>query len=264
MEKNRVGQLLGATSTYRLYEYLDHEGPSILKIAKAAKDNSILDKEAFILKTMAEEAKFLENDYAKFETGQMLNYQYCFPTLIDSFIDTTQDNRRINILGLSQISQKLEDLAPLSHLVKKENVRVDPRTSAWIIGKLLKILVFSQSQNISIGRLSGDNILINREQHFVSIFDWTQAAINPDKLSSDITSQEISMVAKQGLLALGAMAPKWELPDDPQLENKTYENFLKSLLQKNETWASVAHKKFYEMILSLWPREFYPFTTYKF
>ena len=163
-----VGPLIGSTEKFKLY-HCPHSGYNacILKIATLPEHNGILDREADLLDTLKKEAAKAQAEFSAHAENDnaFLNYQLQFPNLLDSFIDPNQGKRRINILDLSLVAEELRQLVPLSHIISREKLRVDPRTSAWIMGKLLKLLVFTQSLGIHIGNLCRDNILINREQH---------------------------------------------------------------------------------------------------
>lgn len=256
--------LIGETDCFRLYPCLLPDGkPGILKIAVSKKHNGLLDKEAFLLRTMQEDADKAQEAYA-LEKGstKFLNYHFCFPNLVESFISKDQDNRRVLILSFSAIAEKLQDLSPLSHIVIRDNLRVDPRTSAWILGKLLKLLVFTQSNGISIGFLDADNILINRKKHFVSVFDWSRASIGQVPLNKESSRNEIIQVTKEVIRILGGNTATGEIPSHEQLVDSQYEDFLKKLLRGQESDSFEAHKKFYELIWSLWPRGFHKFSTH--
>lgn len=261
----KVRRQIGATDRFKLYECLLADGRiCILKIASSVEQNSLLDREAYILGIMREEAKSLEAEYALIKTGnEVLNYQFFFPDLIESFVAKDQNNRRINILSFFEIAESLGQLAPLSHLISRDHVRVDPRTSAWILGKLLKLLVFTHSQGISVGFFTGENILINRERHFVAVFDWTKAMVSESGVASELAREEISQAAREVIVILGGNANTGELLFDEQLTDSRYADFLKDLLFKRQSSAEGAHRSFYELILALWPRKFYPFTTYR-
>lgn len=260
-----VGKLLGENEQYRLYATALFDGrAAILKIVLAPEQNGSLDREAYILQTLREEATATEVEYAKTKTGDtFLNYQLCFPDLIESFISEEQQKRRINILCMSETSKKLGDLVPLAHLVSKEQVRIDPKTSAWILGKLLKLLVFAHSQDISVGLLTGDNILIHRENHYVTVFDWSQANLIGGGVPENTAAEEIAAVTRAVVIALGGYPETGMLLPDEQLEDGRYEDLLKQLLSREFAAAVDAHKHFYEVIRALWPRVYYPFTTYK-
>jgi serine/threonine protein kinase len=260
-----VGKLLGETERFKLYQCLLGDGSEgILKITAQSRDNPILDREAFLLKLFKETAQCYEKEFAKTKKDDtMLNYHFFFPELIECFIDKDQEGRRISILSLMHISKQLGDLVPLSQIREKEHLRVDPKTSAWILGKLLKLLDFVHGQGIAITNLSGENILINREQHYVAVFDWTEAMVTESVLNEEEIATEISLATEAVITLLDGNPETGAIPEDEQLSDSSYQDFLKQLLDKKETDAFEAHKKFYALIWSLWPREFYPYTTHR-
>ncbi len=240
----------------------------LLKIATAVEHNGVLDREAYLLQTMNEEAKLREDEYAKIKDNEkeMLNYQFFFPRLIESFVSKDNGDRRINILSFSDITTELVELASLLLIRLNDRVRVDPKTSAWMMGKLLKLLDFTHSQGISGQALDSDNILINREKHFIAVFDWSGATMSPAKVTDDVASGEIAAAAQSVILALGGDEDDktFSIPEDEQLTDTRYADFLKNLASGGESDAGKAHTEFYELVRSLWPkRGFHPYTTYK-
>lgn len=262
----KVIKLIGKNSRFNLYECIVSEKEvGILKIAASIAENGALDREAYILGIMRDEAKACEEEYALIKKSEkLLNYQMYFPDLVDSFVSKEQNKRSVNVLSFSPISENLSQLTPLSHLAARDHVRVDPRTSAWILGKLLKMLVFTHSQGIFINSLTRENILINREQHYVAVFDWSKVTISEKgSVENSAKRDEISQIARNVIAILGGNTETGELLLGEQSSDSRYADFLKQLLRGNESDASEAHQKFYELIRSLWPREFYPFTTYR-
>lgn len=260
-----VGKELGKDDRFKMYHCIAGDNKvCILKIARKTAFNGLLDREAFLLETMKAEAESLEEEYRRIKgTDQVwLNYHFFFPQVIETFISKEQGNSRINILSMAHIASDLDKLTPISYLLSRENVRVDPRSSAWILGKLLRMLVFIQSQNISVKDLSGDNILINREKHYVSLFDWTKAVLGNSPMPKEIVSVEIAKVAELITSILGGDPETGKLPEDKQLVDKRYENFIKNMADGLVDDIGQAHDKFYELIWSLWPRKFHQFTTY--
>lgn len=259
-----IGEELGHDDRFKLYQCSSGKDvSSILKIARRTAFNGLLDREKFVLETMSQEAMEIETEYQKIQNdGKFMNYHFYFPKLLESFISAEQGNSRINIVSFAHIAKSLTELTPIGHLLSRENVRVDPRSSAWILGKLLKLLVFTHSQNISIGKLDGDNILINRAQHYVSIFDWTSAILGNGQISADLTSQEIALVTKEVFTILGGDLTSGKLISDSQLPDEQYEKYLNYLMAGYETDTSQAHANFYQLVRSLWPTEFHKFRTY--
>jgi hypothetical protein len=266
-----VEKPLGATDTFNLYQcILPDTRVCILKIASSIEHNGLLDREAYLLQTMQDEAASLEKEYVSKKKGdKMLNYQLLFPKLIESFIDPGQDKRRINVLSLFEntddegniTSIKLEDDVPLSHLESRERVYIDHRTSAWILGKLIKLLSFAHALGISLGEINSENIILNRDQHYVALFDWSNATMSSGKVSPSVISEELSQLANEIIRAMGGNPETGKLLSDDEFP--PYADFLRSLSLGKETDAFTAHEKFYELIRALWPREFYPFTVNK-
>jgi hypothetical protein len=161
------------------------------------------------------------------------------------------------------VPEGLPALVLLSSLPEKAGIRVDPKTSVWIVGKLLKLLTFTQSIGVSVGDLSGDNVLIHRKDHFVMVFDWSTAnASHGGRVPDDIAREEISQVARLGYLILGGNPETGELPYDDQLPNSGYEKLLFDLVRGGYTDAHKAHTDFYKLARAAWPGRYYPFTSY--
>ena len=257
---------IALTDVYRLRICSLPDGrQAILKIVLDAKDNGVLDREAFLLKTMRDESDSVEKEYSEKFPGKIpLNYHFCFPQVVETFVLPDYENRRATVLAFHDIipSGKIPDLVPLSFITERHKLRVDPRTSAWIMGKLLKMLVFTQSVNVTVGDLSADNILINRDQHYVAVFDWTAATIGAVPMTESKAKEEISEVAQAVLEVLGADRSTGKLVADEQLADSQYEDLLRDLSEGKESDPKVAHSRFYKLIRSIWPRKFHPFAGY--
>jgi hypothetical protein len=259
-----IGHELGKSERFKFYQCAHGDNKAcILKIARKKTFNGLLDKEAYILQILDKEAFELEEEYGmKNATDKKLGYDFFFPKLLESFVVEEQGGSRINVLSLARVANDLSELTPLSHLTSQEMVRVDPETSAWILGKTLKALCFAHSQDILIQNLTGDNIFINREQQNVTIFDWTEATPITWAIPENLAAEEISKVAKTVVMALGGNPVTGELLADNQLTDNSYEVFIRSLINADERNVFKAHEKFYELILALWPRKSHKFTTY--
>lgn len=264
-------KLLGETKQFRMYECQLPEGAGcgILKIATSAVYNSLLDREAMLLQIMRSEAAQMEKEYAEEEYAKvkkdpqhLLRYEFCFPDLVDSFEAEDQGDRRVNILRFHMIEEDLGRLVPIEHITERDRVRVDPKTSAWMLGKTLKTLVFAHDQNISLENWV-ENILIERNEHYAILFDWSAAVIHVDGIPEEIARGEIAQAAQAVITALGGDIKTWQIPADPQDADGNYGRYLRYLAEGNEYDASRVHTRFYELVRSLWPeRGFWPFTSY--
>lgn len=257
-----VEKELAETDTFRLYACSEGENWFLLKIATEKKYNRFIEKEHFILDLLQEKAQALEEEWAKVKKDEsFLNYHFFFPSVVEVFAPKGQNNRKALLLSFSSISKKRSDLSPLSFLLDRDRVAVDPRTSAWIIGKLLKMLVFTHSEKILIGKFNADTILINREQHFVTVFDWSYA-LSENSISKEKSRNEIAAIAQIAVMILGGKPLVGTIPPHQQLVDDRYQDFLQKMLDTTRFMTAVdAHRDFYELVHSLWPREFWPFTT---
>ena len=255
-----VGQDICRVSRFNLYQcIIEGGGSAILKIASGREYNSHLDREALFLRMMASGAAELDAEQGE---GKAFNYAYFFPALVDSFAAESQEGRRVNILGFPGEIETLGQLTPVSALREIERARVDPRTCAWILGEMLKVLSFAHSQGISNGLVAGSNFLIEREQHGLILFDWTLAAIHNDQVPKDTVRSELAQAGRIATLALGGEPKTGTLPEDSQLTDGRFAGYLHRLCLGEMSHSGDAHQDFYQLIWALWPRKFHPFTVY--
>lgn len=261
----QVLQELGGNEHSRFYKVASStrgDQELMLKIVKGVEYNSVFDREALLLTNMRERAFQLEVEYARVrpDAGQ-LNYQVGFPECVETFVAKEQGNRRAIVLGFDATG-KIGKLQPISLIRTRERVRVDPKTSVWVLGKLLKILAFAHDQFIEVGDLTGGNILIVPDHHIVTIFNWSKGQFYGGKLQNDVVRGEIRAATRSVLLLLGGDPDSGALPEDEQLADHRYEAFLAALLRGVYTNARAAHAAFYKLVEVLWERKFHPYATY--
>lgn len=260
----------GRSKKFRIYlcEQVKTGRECLLKIAVDAKYNSELQREAYVLKELVRHALKLEKEYAKVKTDPkaFLNYQLGFPEILDSFIYKEQGGRQINILAFRNV-EKVIDMVPIVNITDIDRVRIDLRTSAWIMGKLIKLFAFLYDQGISIDFTTDENILINGEQHYVMFFDWTKASWS-EELHTDpmkVQRHEISQAANAVIVALGGNVKTGFIPREGNEEGdekgrKEYIECLLHLARGNMSIDAVAmHKEIYRIIDNTWERAFHPF-----
>ncbi len=256
----RVIKEVAKSKYYHIYlcEQKDTGRQCLLQIASVAEHNGKLQRAAYILTEFARHADKLEEEYEKVKTDPkvLLNYKLGFPELVDSFICQEQGGRQINILAFRNV-EDVSDMVPLVNITAKDNLCIDLRTSAWIMGKVLKLLDFAYGQGISVGLMTSENILINAEQHYVVIFDWIAAQTHDETVPKEIQRREISQAASAVVIALGGNVKTGIFPEKG---NKEYIDYLLKLARGNVSNAGKAHKDFYEIVDKTWKREFYPFT----
>ncbi|OGF35029.1 hypothetical protein A2482_03885 [Candidatus Falkowbacteria bacterium RIFOXYC2_FULL_48_21] len=277
-EKGRyeVGKLVGKAEAYHLY-VCQRDGSDqeyLLQIATELIHGGALERTALFLKTLNDKANELEELYAttKEKPEEMLNYGLGFPELVESFICPEQGSRRVNILAFRNVKQ-VSRMVPISNIINKDRQRVDLRTSAWIMGKALKLLAFFHSNGFAIGLVNAANILIEPDQHYVLFFDWSKAVNHEGAVNKEMAGEEIAEAARAVVALLGG---DWEKGEIAVWEDETKENFDPNLKYDEElyiefvlelargmhTSAEKAHEEFYEIVDRLWAREFYPFTSF--
>jgi len=286
-----VGDLVGKNGIYRLFICVQKESgrQCLLQIATSVENNGRLDRMAYLLHNLDKRAGELEKKFRDINPGKELNYNLGFPELVDSFIHTAQAGCRINILAFRCVDD-VSSVVPLINITAKDRLCVDLRTSAWIMGKTLKLLSFTQSESIAVNVVNSNNILVVPDNHYVLLFNLTAAEILAEgtPVPMEVRIQEISQAAKAIITVLGGDWKTNFIPNDGDepfqlyvdcmLERKKdegnegvkkycqeafalYANFLFRLANGNESDALRAHRDFYEIVDRLWKREYYPFTT---
>jgi len=260
-----VGDLVAENETCNLYICTQEESgrQCLLQIAKENSNNGDLDRSAFLLTELERYALEAEEEYmaVKEKPESMLNYQFGFPELVESFIFDEQDGRRVNILAFRNVPE-VSKMVPLINITEKDGLRVDLRTSAWIVGKLLKLLVLVHSKNIAVRLLIGDNILIEPNQHYVLIFDWLAAQKFPGGIPDDICREEISEAVQAIITVCGGDPETGIFLDSDEKGFEQYVNHLQKLALGSERSAQRAHERHYEIVDGIWEHGFHPFTTH--
>lgn len=272
-----IGPKVAEAENFRLYlcnhrsiEPEKENRQCLLQIASDIGHNGDLQRTASLLLRLKRHSDLLEEEYGKIKPDPriFLNYQLGFPALIDSFTDEEQGNRQINILAFRNVEQ-IADMAPLVNITEVDNERIDRRTSAWIMGKLLKLLGFIHNQGLSVN-MSGDNILIDAKQHYVVIFDWTQTQVFEDgRVPFDIQRRDIAQTASAVISAMGGDAKTGFFPEDNNdFDEKVYLEYLVGLAHEkvrlvdgDDVFADIMVSDFYTIVDRTWPRGFYPYAT---
>ncbi|MBI4257242.1 serine/threonine protein kinase [Candidatus Uhrbacteria bacterium] len=260
-----VGDLVGQTATYRLYlcTQVGTGRQCLLQVAKETTHNGDLDRTAYILRELRAKADELERQYESRRRfpDERLNYHFGFPEAVESFVVKEQGGRRINVLVFPCVDNVIQ-LVPLYNIIYKDHKRVNTRTSAWIMGKILKILVFAHDQEFQVNNLEPSNILIEPDLHFVVVFDWSDARSSPHGMEADLTRADIMKAAHAVITLLGGDATMRSFPEDGVENASVYLDHLLQLAAGRQSSAAHAHKEFYQLLKnSLHWKGFHPFTT---
>jgi hypothetical protein len=255
-------QPLGRTPVYNVYQAIDTADDSwyMFKIASNTGDNGRLDREALVLKDIEAEVLHIRRTEKPGVTHSGLRYEKCFPRLRESFLSKEQGNRRVNIIEIPD-TDTVKSLVPLEQWRLREKVRIDPKSSAWIIGRLFKVFTLTHPIGISVGKIDGGNILVNPEKHRAIFFDWTSAHQHEKFVPPEKVGEEIAQAVRQVFLALGGDVATGALPKSDQLTGARYEKLLLEYMSGSERNTDKAAQRFYELVRDMWAAEFHPFTT---
>lgn len=260
---------VGETAAYTLYRCVRVGDTTtqeyLLQVAKDRVGNGVLDRTAYVLRDLRDHAAVLETEYAAMQQGapriKRLNYDFGFPELVASFVGNPDSRLKVNVLAFPRVPL-VSQMVPLRNITHKDGQRVDIQTSVWILGKTLKTLGFAHNKGMSIGRLKSSNILIEPQQHYVTIFDWGAAKGNG--VPAEVARKELQSVARAVITLLGGNAHARYIPrEDKDAEiYDAYTSFLFKLAGGSWSSAHRAHTEFYELVDSLWEVGFHPFTTF--
>lgn len=276
-----IEDLVAQAEKYRLYICKEVEvgRQCLMQIALDTKYNDSLACSANVLRLLMDISNYVEQEYAKIKTDakEMLNYCLLFPEALDKFICEEQGSRRINIITFRGV-EDVGDVIP-SIRITESNPRlgIDLQTSVWVMGKLLKLLDFAHSNNITAGAVDEENILIEPNKHYVQVFDWSGSKIYDENevVPTEIQCQEISWAAQVVIKMIGGdpetgvFPPIKKISADGSIieligeeleKTKDYTDYLMGLAYANESNAERAHNNFYEIVDLIWEREFHEFT----
>ena len=235
----------------------------LFQISADESRNNVVMKMAHHLKELKRHSDNLENLYQhqRTDTLDTLNYDLMFPMLVDSFHIPEQGNRKANVLAFKNVPS-VTSMIPLGRMLAKDKIRVDMQTSVWIMGKLFKLLDFAHSNGLAIGKVNINNMLIEPDEHYILIFDWSATEVHSGYVPHETAKGEIVAAVKAVISILGGDPKRITIPNygDPQYED--YTQFLYRLARGGETSAAYCHGKFYKLVDGLWRRGFHPFTWY--
>jgi len=261
-----VGAKVAEAPEYRIYlcKQLVTDRRCLLQIASGVEGNGALERSAFMLKRLAVRAEELEVEYAKVvkDPNRSLGLGYGFPELVESFTSDEQGGRTINVLAFRNVDDP-HRMAPITNIIYKDRLRADLRTSAWIMGKLLKMLSFTQGSGIAMGQVDTDSVLIEPDEHYVLLFDFSATTTHDDFVPREIRAKEIAGAAKTVIELVAGNVETGEFPDDEDGRLKPYTDYLLDLASGKQGDAHIVHGGFYALVDTLWERGFYPATFLK-
>jgi hypothetical protein len=245
--------ILAETATYRIYlcEEVKTKQEHLLMISTTAAHNGSLSKMAFVLGELNKASAEYEVENAR-SSEKKIHYDWLFPMLKESFISTSQNGRRVLIVSFA--GTNVANATSLSS-IKHKAQRMSLETSAWVMGRLLKLIAFTQEICITGLHLLEDSVWVDLEDHHMVVLDWSEIIIFPGSVPSEACARDISLAAKIIFKALGGDVKTGLYRYD---ENHPYPKYLWQLATKNSGLGVQEHKQFYEFIHGLFGSGFRP------
>jgi hypothetical protein len=243
------GEPLVVTETYRLAVAENPTGQvGIAMIASSLDSNYAIDKQNRILKTLQQIAADVDNEAVKMKPF----YGALFPTALEDF---SADDGRLGIfMGYHESIRSYKQLIPLQ--VALNTVRVDMKSGAWMLGKLMKLLSFIHSLGFTVGLIDDSNVFIEKDVHGIFIMDFTST--NEEPVESE-QLEEVAEAAKVIWSAIGGTDDlNADLPfDEAIMSRDDHKAFADLLLEaiNGHLSASQMHTKAYALFDQIWPKK---------
>ena len=224
--------LVGETEKFRLYHCIQVDGDRevLLQVATSLEHSPGLERAALYLRMLAEQSQKLEAEFSEHiqdeRTRRTFACVWSIPELVDSFADDEQGGRRINVLSFCDV-KKTRNLFPLDSY-RSRGYRIDLRSTGWIVKKYLRMLSLAHAMGLCVGATDGSNILIEPDEHFLILYNWTEARLfSEGGVPQEDASDEIKLGIRAIIEALGGDWEKGEVPFD---EDPFYSDYVKHLL----------------------------------
>ena len=195
---------------------------------------------------------------------QDAHFEKLFPRVVERMILNDIWDERIKWQAMIlDISQDYDEMVLLARIPQR-GYRVDLRTSAWIVNKMLQFVAFYPHHKLGIR-----NFLIGLERHELVYLDWSQSFVSERK-DFHYCLRNICEVARIAMQLIGATlneSGQYDYPYEVAPNEKDYMGVLMSLLNLSSdnmyytvVWGT--QKRFYEQIINIWGKEYYPSRLY--
>ena len=242
-----VGKLIGEASKFRIYLGSDNARQVVMKVAKTFEDGDSLVEEArwfnVLQALIAQVAEMQEKS-----TGTNSHYEWLFANLVSSFLEPSQQDRRINIFEV--IDTDFIQLTPLPKLRAK--TKIDTRTSIWILGRFLKIYSFYElladsgdNPIVRYANFSPGDYLIGPERHRLIYYNHSGSM-------TDVIANDYVRVITKFIL-------EWVVINEDDAEQK-YLQLLSDFVTNGRATCEEAHTELYQLVRKLWGIKYHPFT----
>ncbi len=210
-----------------------------------------LEKEVRILRTLQLIAADID---AKTESLNKPFHGANFPVVLETI--EPEAGKLVVFLGYHPSITTYRQLLPVS--VALRDVRVDLQTSVWMLGKLLKTLIFVHDLGFTVGLVDESNVLIEPAVHGVLVLDLTAANEYPTEAEQ---LAEVAAAAKLVWNAVGG-TDESEPPHDADImsvaAHAEFVSHLRRMMEGKTEGARAEHTMIYTPNAGLadrtWPK----------
>lgn len=215
MLEYEIGNLVNENKSYKVFSCSHGKELLLLQTGEVSLNAWRLRRLEAIFKHLQRD---LQNDpHKKRDVVKEPNHDYGFPELVDELEETG-----LQAPGLILRFKDIDDISTVIPLIKfiKSSTKVDINTNAWILQQLLKIISFAHYAGLAIGKINGNNVLIEPNKQRVIIFDWSH--------SYKITKKEKEFISKKETAAAARLVKRL-LSQKDAYDNEAYMDLLQRL-----------------------------------
>lgn len=260
-----VGKLIGESSKIRIYLGKTEENETvIIKVAKTFEDGDLLAREASdfnLLRAFEGEVSRLQQEL---KGTAYSHYDWLFAQILNSFMEPSQDDRRINVYRVLDVD--VERLTPLVKL--HEETMIDYRSGIWMLGRLFKLYGFYE-----LLALSGDNpvvhypifnpgdYLIAPREHRLVYYNYSGSI--DDVVAYDSVKSIAKFLWEDWMISSSDEDSEESKRDEGSEESKRDEKFSKlmeSFATEGRESFEEAHRELYRFVGEHYGIRYHPFT----
>lgn len=242
-----VGAKIGENSKFRIYLGRSPQQQVILKVAKTFEDGDVLSEEATHFKLTWAVIKQLA-EYQTEQQQENAHYDWLFTGLEASFMEPSQQDRRINVFSV--VDTEFSKLTPLPKL--RHDTEIDVRTSVWLLGRFFKLYGFYEILSVAgdnpipdYAKFSPADFLVGPEHHRLILYNYS------GKIRDMTANNLVKLITK--------FIYDW-IGFDEDEKSQRYRELLEDYMSVGRTSFEEAHREFYDLVQELWGIKYHPFT----
>ena len=247
--------LLAETDSYRLYlgRGANSAEAELCRVVKDKTMNGRMYAESRLLGELSDLSTTLEQERIKQQgdDGRKIHYDWLFPVCSQSFSCEQLNGRRINVLKI--LDATLEAFVPFSKL--KNEVKVDAKSAAWVLGRFLKLQAFlDESKSCRSLDFCPDMVLVAPKAHRVVYVGWFDELMR----GGDRSNHRAELISRLNISRMFDVTYSWVEKNDTPGEDE----FLAWLKESPGLFVSglEAHAAYYDFLNELWGKGYHPFT----